>query len=81
MLPPNPADPLDRRDEELLTLIPRKRTTTFDVRKAIRLMADAGSFFEVGPLWGTDQVAGFVRFNGHPLGVIASDSSHINGGR
>ena len=24
-------------------------------------MADKGSFFEIGPLWGTDQVTGFVR--------------------
>jgi acetyl-CoA carboxylase carboxyltransferase component len=80
VLPPNPADPPDRREEELFTLIPRKRTTTFDIRQAIALMADAGSFFEIGPLWGTDQVVGFVRFNGHPLGVIASDSRHINGG-
>jgi acetyl/propionyl-CoA carboxylase alpha subunit/acetyl-CoA carboxylase carboxyltransferase component len=76
----DPADPRDRRDEALLTIIPRKRTTTFDVREAIRLMADHGSFFEIGPLWGTDQVTGFVRFNGHPLGVIASDSRHVNGG-
>ena len=43
-------------------------------------MADRGSFFEIGPLWGTDQVTGFVRFNGHPMGVIASDSRHVNGG-
>ena len=76
----SPSDPTDRRDEELFALIPRKRTTTFDVRKAITLMADSDSFFEIGPLWGTDQIAGFVRFNGHPLGVIASDSRHINGG-
>jgi acetyl/propionyl-CoA carboxylase alpha subunit/acetyl-CoA carboxylase carboxyltransferase component len=80
VLPPNSSDPADRRDEELFTLIPRKRTTTFDIRKAIRLLADTGSFFEIGPLWGTDQVTGFVRFNGHPLGVIASDSRHVNGG-
>jgi len=80
VLPPNGADPADRRDEELFSLIPRKRTTTFDVRKAIILMADVGSFFEVGPLWGTDQVTGFVRFNGRPMGVIASDSRHVNGG-
>ncbi len=80
VLPPNHADPADRRDEELFSLIPRKRTTTFDIRKAITLMADEGSFFEIGPLWGTDQVTGFVRFNGHPLGVIASDSRHVNGG-
>ncbi len=74
------SDPADRREEELATLIARKRTTTFDIRKAIRLMADKESFFEIGPLWGTDQVTGFVRFNGHPLGVIASDSQHANGG-
>jgi acetyl-CoA carboxylase carboxyltransferase component len=43
-------------------------------------MADRGSFFEIGSLWGTDQVAGFVRFAGHPMGVIASDSRHENGG-
>ncbi len=80
VLAPNPADPPDRRDDELFTLIPRKRTTTFDMRRAIRLMADADSFFEIGALWGTDQIVGFVRFNGHPLGVIASDSRHVNGG-
>jgi len=81
--PPVLADADDdpaRRDEELFTLIPRKRTTTFDMRRAITLMADRGSFFEIGPLWGTDQITGFVRFKGHTLGVIASDSRHRNGG-
>ena len=80
VLPPCADDPPERRDEELLALIPRKRTNTFDARKAIRLMADKGSFFEIGPLWATDQITGFARFNGHPLGVIASDSQHANGG-
>ena len=80
VLPPRSDDPADRREEELLALIPRKRTTTFDMRKAIRLIADRSSFFEVGPLWATDQITGFARFNGHPLGVIASDSQHANGG-
>ena len=80
VLPPTASDPPERREEELFTLIPRKRTTTFDIRKAIGLMADADSFFEIGSLWGTDQVTGLVRFNGHPLGVVASDSRHANGG-
>lgn len=83
-LPPvlaaDPADPADRRDDELFTLVPRKRTTTFDVRRAIELVADRGSFFELGRLWGTDQVVGFIRMDGHPMGVIASDSRHVNGG-
>jgi acetyl/propionyl-CoA carboxylase alpha subunit/acetyl-CoA carboxylase carboxyltransferase component len=80
VLAPDPTDPIDRREEELFTIIPRKRTMTFDMRRAIRLMADRGSFFEIGPLWGTDQIVGFVRFNGYPMGVVASDCRHINGG-
>ena len=80
MLPPDPTDPAGRRDEELFTIVPRKRTTTFDMRRAIRLMADKGSFFEIGPLWGTDQITGLVRMNGYPMGVLASDSRHVNGG-
>ena len=80
VLTPVTTDSADRRDEELASIIPRARTTTFDVRRVIDLMADRGSFFEVGPMWGTDQVTGFVRFNGYPMGVIASDSRHLNGG-
>ena len=80
VVPPNPDDPSDRREEELFTLVPRKRTTTFDIRRAISLIADKGSFFEIGPLWGTDQVTGFIRMDGIPMGVVASDSRHVNGG-
>ena len=81
-IPPidSPTDTIDRREEELFNLIPRKRTMTFDIRRAIELIADKNSFFEIGSLWGTDQVTGFVRMNGHPVGVIASDSRHVNGG-
>ena len=74
------SDPDMRREDELLSIIPRKRTTTFDIRRTIDLMVDKDSFFEIGGLWGTDQVTGFARFVGRPVGVIASDSQHVNGG-
>ena len=80
VLTPSSDDPPERREEELFGLVPRQRTATFDMRKAIRLIADHDSFFEIGPLWGTDQITGFVRMNGHPMGVLASDSQHANGG-
>ncbi len=80
VLPPTTADPADRRDDELFTIVPRKRTTTFDIRRAIELIADRDSFFEIGSMWGTDQVTGFVRMNGYPMGIVASDSRHLNGG-
>ncbi|MCP3937556.1 MAG: methylmalonyl-CoA carboxyltransferase, partial [Actinomycetia bacterium] len=81
-LPPVRAsdDPADRSEQELFTIVPRKRTATFDIRRAIELIADKDSFFEVGPMWGSDQVVGFVRMAGRPLGVVATDSRHENGG-
>jgi acetyl/propionyl-CoA carboxylase alpha subunit/acetyl-CoA carboxylase carboxyltransferase component len=66
--------------EELLTLVPRNRTTTFDIRRAIDLIVDSNSFFEIGRHWGTDQVVGLARCRGHVVGVVASDSRHMNGG-
>ena len=80
VLPPRADDPPHRCEEELFSLVPRKRTTTFDMRRAIALLVDKESFFEIGSLWGTDQITGLARVNGHPLGVIASDSRHANGG-
>jgi acetyl/propionyl-CoA carboxylase alpha subunit/acetyl-CoA carboxylase carboxyltransferase component len=80
VLSPSALNAVDRRDEELFTIVPRNRTTTFDIRRAISLLADKDSFFEIGALWGSDQVVGFARFNGYPVGIVASDSRHINGG-
>ncbi len=80
VIPPTPNDPADRQEEALFTLVPRKRTMAFDMRRAIELMADQVSFFEIGRWWGCDQITGFARFNGHTLGIIASDSQHTNGG-
>ena len=81
VLPPNPKDPPDRREEELFALIPRTRTTTFDIRKAIRLMADADSFFEIGPLWATGPGDGVSSGSTATRSAsIASDSQHANGG-
>ncbi|MCB0992078.1 MAG: acyl-CoA carboxylase subunit beta, partial [Acidimicrobiales bacterium] len=74
------GDSIERSEQELFTIVPRKRTATFDIRRAIELIADKGSFFEIGPMWGTDQVVGFVRMGGYPMGVVATDSRHENGG-
>ena len=81
---PAPVEPVSDRGvdrvDELLALVPRSRTTTFDVRRTIGLIVDLGSFFEIGPHWGTDQVVGLARCRGRVIGVVASDSQHVNGG-
>jgi acetyl-CoA carboxylase carboxyltransferase component len=80
-LPPlaESEDPPDRRDEELLSVIPRERRRVYDPRRLIGHVVDRGSFFEIGPRWGRTVVTGLARMTGRPVGVIAMDPSFWGG--
>jgi acetyl-CoA carboxylase carboxyltransferase component len=74
-LPPrrDASDDPDRRDEALLSLIPRDRRQIFDVRKMIGMIVDRDSFFEMARNFGRGQVIGLARLNGQPVGILAND--------
>ena len=74
------SDPVDRSDEELLTIVsPLYRRQTYEMREIMRRVFDAGSVFEVGALYGGGLVTAYARLNGKPVGVIANDPK-VNGG-
>ncbi len=73
-------DPADRRDEWLLSAIPRERRRVYDPRKIIRAIVDRDSFFEIGRYSGRSSVTGFARIMGHPVGILANDPAHGGGG-
>lgn len=73
------TDPADRREEELLSIVPRDQRKTFKIRRVLELVFDAGSVFEVGARFGRSQVTAFARLDGRPVGVLASDSTHYGG--
>ncbi len=62
-----------RREAGLLSIIPRDRRQTYDVRHLLRMILDRESFFEMGQYYGTPLVTGLARLDGHPIGVIAND--------
>lgn len=72
-------DDPERRSEELLSLVPRKRRQIYDGRRLIELVVDTGSFFELGERWGRALLTGFARLGGHPVGVLGADP-RIGGG-
>ncbi|KAG6865319.1 hypothetical protein C0991_003493 [Blastosporella zonata] len=89
-LPPvvQSSDPSTRREEELISIIPRRRARPYDVRRLIRLVVDkngsvddpdSSTFFEMGQTWGRSIVTGFARLAGRPVGVLTSDCL-VNGG-
>jgi acetyl-CoA carboxylase carboxyltransferase component len=72
-------DPASRREEELLSLVPRERRRAYKMRRVLELVVDRGSFFEMTPLYGRSQITGLARLAGHPVGLLANDCYHDGG--
>ena len=72
-------DPPDRRDESLLSVIPRDRRQMYQVREIIESVTDAESFFEINPGYGKSLVIGLARLNGHAIGLMANDTCFDGG--
>ncbi len=80
-LPPvgDASDPADRREEELLSVIPRDRRRPHNIRKLLELIVDRDSFFEIARHFGPSLVVGLARFGGRPVGILANDPTKLGG--
>jgi acetyl-CoA carboxylase carboxyltransferase component len=80
-LPPRTecADERDRREEELLSIVPRNRRQIYDMRRIVALVFDRGSFFEMTAGYGRSQITGLARLNGQAVGVWANDTRYYAG--
>lgn len=63
-----------RRDERLLSIIPRNPRRTYDAHKVIESVVDRGSFFEIAPRYGRARITGLARLNGYPVGIMANNA-------
>lgn len=66
-------DDPERREEALLSLIPRDRRQVYDARKLLGLVVDRESFFEIGRFFGRPLITGLARVDGVAVGVLAND--------
>ncbi|KAL8279626.1 hypothetical protein RQP46_007939 [Phenoliferia psychrophenolica] len=79
-LPPLVEPPTSpRSQQELISIIPRKRTQTYDVRKLIAIVVDEGTWFEMGGSWGKSIVTGLARLGGKSVGVVSQDCREKGG--
>ena len=74
------GDPPDRREEELLSLVPRDRRRPYKMRRLLAAVLDEGSVFELGSAFGRPTITALARLAGRPVGVLASDPEHYGGG-
>ena len=75
----NCDDPVDRRDESLLSVIPRERRQMYEVRHIINSIVDKDSFFEINPGYGKSLVVGLARLDGYAIGIMANDTCYDGG--
>ena len=68
-----------RRDESLISIVPRNRRQIYDPHRILNSVLDRNSFFEIGPYYGRARVTGLARVAGYPVGVMANHPKY-NGG-
>ena len=73
------SDPADRRDENLLSVIPRNRREMYEIGDIISAIADRDSFFEISPAYGQSLTVGLARLDGHAVGLMANNTKHHGG--
>jgi propionyl-CoA carboxylase beta chain len=72
-------DPPDRRDEELLDIVPDEASKPYDMHDVIRRVVDGGTFFEVQRDYAGNLLTGFSRLGGRPVGVVANQPANLAG--
>ena len=79
--PPRGAttDDPNRRDEELISIIPTDQRKTYNVRKLVRHVVDKGSLFEYAPHYGKSVVTALARLHGYPIAILSNDSTWLGG--
>ena len=80
-MPPRvePTDDLNRRDEELLSVIPRERRRGYNPYAILKHVFDNDSFFEITPHYGKSRIIGLARVNGYPVGVMINNPMFLGG--
>ena len=74
------SDPAERREEELVSIVPRDPRRPYKMRAILGHVLDRGSIFELGAAFGRPTITCLARLGGRPVGVLASDPEHYGGG-
>ncbi|MEQ9122093.1 MAG: carboxyl transferase domain-containing protein, partial [Alphaproteobacteria bacterium] len=72
-------DDPNRREEMLISAIPREHRRAYKMRPIIEAVVDRGSFFEMGSMFGRSLITGLARLDGWPVALMASDPMHMAG--
>lgn len=73
------GDDPDRREEELIDLVPVNSLRPYNMYRLISLIVDRGEFFEIKRYWTRNLITGFARLGGSTVGIIANNPQDKGG--
>ena len=73
------ADPSDRMEEKLNSIVPESSNQPYDIREIINNVVDDGYFFEIQEHYAQNIVVGFARLGGASVGIVANQPAFLAG--
>ncbi len=73
------SDPVSRKVEKIMTIIPDKPTRVYDQNQVIKLIVDDGKYLPLRPFFGKSLITCLARMNGRVVGFIASQTLYNAG--
>ncbi len=72
-------DPVDRKEEKLLDLVPSAHNRAYNMYNVIRAIVDHGAIFDIKSSWGKNIITCLARLNGRPVGFVANQPMVLAG--
>jgi acetyl-CoA carboxylase carboxyltransferase component len=73
------SDPVDRREEALLDVLPPSNRQPYDMYRVIGHIVDDGQWFDLKPQWARTIITCLARFGGRPAGIVANQPRQLGG--
>jgi acetyl-CoA carboxylase carboxyltransferase component len=73
------TDPIDRRDEALLDLLPDSTRKPYDMYKLVRSIVDHGEILDIKPRWARSIITCLARIGGKSVGILANQPMYLGG--
>jgi acetyl-CoA carboxylase carboxyltransferase component len=74
-----PTDPVDRREESLLDVLPDNPRQAYDMYSVLKAVVDDGYILDLKPRWARNMITGLARVGGYPVGIVANNPKHLGG--
>ncbi len=73
------SDPIERRDESLLHLLPESSRQSYDMYALIRAVVDHGDILDIKPKFGRSLITCLARIGGRSVGIVANQPKYLGG--